>query len=160
LFDVLCSGTSPAWAADKTIGSNALGNPVGAIVGLIFALLLILALIVLTIRFLASKGQVDVRGGIRILAARQIAPNRSVQIISVGHRQFLIGVGEQVSVLAEVSDSDLSESSTGTLAPSSLGRTLAWALHESRQRFGKLGREQLMPGANQKAERREETHVQ
>ncbi len=152
------SGRSFAWAAAHGPGGSPLGNPVGAVVGLLVALGLILVLIVLTIRFLSSRSQVDARGGIRVLAARQIAPNRSVQVISVGHREFLIGVGEQISLLAEVSDTDLSAVSMNTPSPLPLGQAFAAALRQSRQQFGKLEEGNPTPGVSQEIEGRAENH--
>jgi len=89
-------------AASST--TQPLGNPVTAVVNVFVVLILILALAVFSIRFLARRSRVASKGSIRVLAARQIAPNRSVQVIALEDKRFLIGVGTDVTLLADVTD--------------------------------------------------------
>lgn len=84
-------------------------NPQSSVLGLILSLGVVLVLIVLSIRFLASRTHVQQRGSIHVVAARQLAPNRSVQVIEVGGRQLLIGVGEQITLLADLSEDEPQE---------------------------------------------------
>ncbi|WP_067931387.1 flagellar biosynthetic protein FliO [Alicyclobacillus kakegawensis] len=94
---------SVAWAKTPAVDSAA-GNAWLMGLRLLLALGVILALVLLTLRWLGSKGGVPAKGAIEVLAARQIAPGRFVQVIQVENRRYLIGVGEQVSLLADVTE--------------------------------------------------------
>ncbi|MCL6548371.1 MAG: flagellar biosynthetic protein FliO [Alicyclobacillus sp.] len=83
---------------------SALGSPVSAVVHLVLSLALVVVLAVLAIRFLAKRSRTHGGGGIDVVAWRQVGPNRTVQVIDVGGRRLLIGVGEDVTLLADVSD--------------------------------------------------------
>lgn len=81
-----------------------LGNPVWVAFQLLLSLAVVLALAVVAIRYLAHRSRFSQTAAIQVLAARQVAPNRSVQVIEVHGRRYLIGVGDQVSLLADVTD--------------------------------------------------------
>ncbi|MCL6597355.1 MAG: flagellar biosynthetic protein FliO [Alicyclobacillus macrosporangiidus] len=83
---------------------SVLGNPVWVAVQLLLSLAVVLALAVVAIRYLAHRSRFSHTAAIQVLAARQVAPNRSVQVIEVHGRRYLIGVGDQVSLLADVTD--------------------------------------------------------
>lgn len=95
---------APKTTYAATRSADPLGNPVTAWIQIIVSLVLILVLAVFSIRFLARRANVSAKGSIRVLAARQVAPNRSVQVISVQNRKFLIGIGNEVTLLADVSE--------------------------------------------------------
>ena len=48
-------------------------------------------------------------GGGRILENLPLAPNRSVCIVEIAGRVFLLGVGENISLLAEITDDNTVE---------------------------------------------------
>lgn len=87
-----------------TSPKDPLGNPVMSWIQLFVSLVLILALAIFSIRFLAKRSNVALKGSIQVLAARQIAPNRSVQVIAVENKKYLIGVGNEITLLADVTD--------------------------------------------------------
>lgn len=93
-----------ALAASSTTAVPPFANPVPAIIQLVLALVLVIGGILFVIRWLARRAGVQARGAIEVLAARQVAPNRSVQVIAVRDKRFLIGVGDQVSLLADVTE--------------------------------------------------------
>ena len=103
----------------------------GAYVKLIVAFIVVLLLLVLLFRFLGRRVGVVQRGSIDVLAARQLAPNRSVQVVEVGQKRYLLGVGENVQLLADVTDSYTAASEVGT--PGSFGGTLQQVLAELRR---------------------------
>ncbi|MCL6636882.1 MAG: flagellar biosynthetic protein FliO [Alicyclobacillus sp.] len=88
-----------AFAADA---QAPLGNPVAAAFKLMFSLALVVVLAVVTMKWLGRRMQAPEGGMVRVLGARQLAPNRSVQVIEVYGRHYLIGVGDQVTLLAEL----------------------------------------------------------
>ncbi|MFB5191441.1 FliO/MopB family protein [Alicyclobacillus fastidiosus] len=102
-----------------------------AIINLVIALVVVVLLIVLLVRFLAKRANVQQRGAIQVIAARQLAPNRSVQVVEVGDKRYLIGVGEDVRMLAEVTDSY--ESLSPDVDKASFGQALGSALAELRR---------------------------
>lgn len=93
------STTTPSSAVAPQFSS-----PWSALINMILALVVVVALVIVLIRFLAKRANVQSKGGIQVLAARQLAPNRSVQVIDVQGKRFLIGVGDQVNLLAEVTE--------------------------------------------------------
>ncbi|MBF8377230.1 flagellar biosynthetic protein FliO [Alicyclobacillus mali] len=91
-----------AWAAKAE--PIAASGGVWAYIQLVVALVLVLLLIAVLFRVLGRRAGVAARGQIEVVAARQVAPNKSVQVVQVGERLFLIGVGEDVRLLADVTD--------------------------------------------------------
>lgn len=66
---------------------------------------IIVTAIVLLIRFLGRKNQSWMQGrSIRTLGAVGVGPNKSIQLIEVGGCIYLIGVGEDVSLIDKISD--------------------------------------------------------
>ncbi|GMA59018.1 hypothetical protein GCM10025858_35210 [Alicyclobacillus sacchari] len=98
---------------------------------LIIAFIVVLLLLVLLFRFLGRRVGVVQRGSIQVIAARQLAPNRSVQVVEVGKKLYLLGVGENVQLLADVTDSYTVASDAG--AGGSFGTTLQQVLAELRR---------------------------
>ncbi|MCL6631989.1 MAG: flagellar biosynthetic protein FliO [Alicyclobacillus herbarius] len=90
------------WA--KSESASLAANPWLMWIRMFLALGVILALVMLSLRWLGQKGGVPAKGAIEVLAARQIAPGRFVQVIQVESKRYLIGVGEQVSLLADVTE--------------------------------------------------------
>ncbi|NMO96169.1 flagellar biosynthetic protein FliO [Paenibacillus lemnae] len=91
-------------------------------------LAIIVSVIILLIRFLGRKNQSWMRGrSIRTLGALGVGPNKSVQLIEVGDNIYLIGVGEDLSLLDKITDPDevirlkaaiqQEQNPTGTLPP-------------------------------------------
>lgn len=89
--------------ADTSPSTAIGGNPVWTALKLLVSLGALIALAVFGIRFLAKRTQLGGSvGDVRVLAIRQVAPNRSVQVIEVAEKQYLIGVGDQITLLAEL----------------------------------------------------------
>jgi len=90
------------FAANSAV-SNIGGNPVWTALKLLLSLSALICLAILTIRFMAKRtGAGNQTGGMRVLAARQVGPGKSVQILEIDSRRYLIGVGDQVTLLAEL----------------------------------------------------------
>lgn len=82
-------------------GSSALLN----LLKVIFVLAIIVVLIVLLIRFLGRRNQTLMSGrSIRTLGALGLGPNKSIQIIELGGSLYLIGVGENISMMDKITD--------------------------------------------------------
>ncbi|WP_342435876.1 flagellar biosynthetic protein FliO [Paenibacillus sp. FSL L8-0436] len=80
-------------------------NPLLNLLNVIFVLAVIVILIVLLIRFLGRRNQTLMSGrSIRTLGALGLGPNKSVQIIEIGGSLYMIGVGENISMLDKITD--------------------------------------------------------
>jgi flagellar protein FliO/FliZ len=109
-------------AAEETFPPIETGNIAMNLVNVILVLAVIVILIVLLIRFLGRRN-LSMTGGrpIRTIGAVGVGPNKSLQIIELGGSLYLIGVGENISMLDKISDpaevssilSALEEHSTG-----------------------------------------------
>lgn len=89
-------------ATSETLGDS---NPLLSLLKVIFVLAIIVILIVLLIRFLGRRNQTLMSGqSIRTLGALGMGPNKSVQIIEIGGSLYLIGVGENISILDKITD--------------------------------------------------------
>jgi flagellar protein FliO/FliZ len=104
------AGFSGILALTTRVGDAATSQDIGFVnpwamwLRLFLALAVIIAIAVFTIRWLGQKTGVRQVGGIEVLAARQLAPGRFVEVIDVQGKRYLIGVGEQVTLLADVTD--------------------------------------------------------
>lgn len=88
--------------ASGTLGES---SPLLSLVKVIFVLAVIIILIVLLIRFLGRRNQTLMSGqSIRTLGALGLGPNKSVQIVEIGGSLYLIGVGENISMLDKITD--------------------------------------------------------
>ena len=74
----------------------------------IFAVVIVLAYF--TAKFIGGRFNARMTtGGGRILENLPLAPNRSVCIVEIAGRVFLLGVGENISLLAEITDDNTVE---------------------------------------------------
>jgi len=136
-------------ASNTTIAAPALGTPITSVINLFLALAVVVTLAVLTIRFLAKRSNVTQKGTIQVVAARQLAPNRSVQVVEFEGKRWLVGVGDQVTLLAvlidESDDDEVFDGETLSGNPTTFGSVFADALKNVRARYGaKRGDEEGM----------------
>ena len=90
-------------ASSETLGDSS--SALLSLLKVIFVLAIIVILIVLLIRFLGRRNQTLMSGqSIRTLGALGMGPNKSVQIIEIGGSLYLIGVGENISMLDKITD--------------------------------------------------------
>ncbi|GGF80234.1 hypothetical protein GCM10010912_26620 [Paenibacillus albidus] len=88
----------------EPFGSN---NTLLNLMNVIIVLAVIVVLIVLLIRFLGRRNQTLMSGrSIRTLGAMGLGPNKSLQVIELGSSLYLVGVGENISLLDKVTDPD------------------------------------------------------
>ncbi|WAH35393.1 flagellar biosynthetic protein FliO [Alicyclobacillus dauci] len=115
-----------------TKAPSGMPSATSAIANLVIGLVVVILLIVLLVRFLAKRSNVQQKGTIQVLAARQLAPNRSIQIVEVGQKRLLVGVGEDVQLIADVTaDYDVGSPETGERSP--FGQALSSVLADLRR---------------------------
>ncbi|MFC7679595.1 flagellar biosynthetic protein FliO [Paenibacillus sp. GCM10028914] len=90
--------------ASEELGSDTSGYYLQLFYVFVVLAIIVVAIVVL-IRFLGRKNQSWMQGrSIRTLGAVGIGPNKSIQLIEVGDSIYLIGVGEDVSLIDKISD--------------------------------------------------------
>lgn len=86
------------------------GSVILNIVKMIFALFLVLVLIYVVVKLLSSRQKLNNRvRSLENLGGISVGHNKSIQIIRVGHTFYLIGVGENVELLQEITDKEVIE---------------------------------------------------
>ena len=79
------------------------------LVKMVFALLLVLALIYFFLKFINKRNTLHQQRALQNLGGISVGPSKSVQIIQVGSKYYLIGVGDNVEMLNEITDENLIE---------------------------------------------------
>jgi len=78
---------------------------IGSLVAVVLALGLVILLIMLLIRFLAARNQFWARSGaIRHLGGIGVGQHKSVQLLQIGGKLYVIGVGNDVRLLEKIDD--------------------------------------------------------
>ncbi|WP_079480181.1 flagellar biosynthetic protein FliO [Halobacillus salinus] len=123
------SKESPAdGEAENMTGSDA--SLVGTIIKLIFVLILILGLIYGLLKFFNKKNKLFSRNRtMENLGGMNLAPNRSVQAVRIGEQVFILGVGDDVQLVTEVTDENtktslLDREQLGQAQPFKVGRIM------------------------------------
>ncbi|WP_010093411.1 flagellar biosynthetic protein FliO [Ornithinibacillus scapharcae] len=84
------------------------GSLVLNLIQMVFALFLILVLIYLLLKFLNKRNKLFTQvKALENLGGIAVGPSKSIQIIRVGSKLYLIGVGENVQLLEEIEDEQL-----------------------------------------------------
>lgn len=78
------------------------------LVKMFFALLLILALIYLLLKFLHKRNKIYSQvKALENVGGISVGPNKSIQIVRIGSSVYMIGVGENVEMLQEITDENI-----------------------------------------------------
>ncbi|MEN2464562.1 flagellar biosynthetic protein FliO [Ornithinibacillus sp. FSL M8-0202] len=86
------------------------GSLVFDLVKMVFALFLILALIYFVLKFLNRRNKLfNQVKALENLGGIAVGPSKSIQIIRVGSKVYLVGVGENVQLLEEIEDEGMKE---------------------------------------------------
>ncbi|MCR2805023.1 flagellar biosynthetic protein FliO [Paenibacillus soyae] len=109
----------PTYAAADSSGSGVLeeeippipasspGELIGNLVWVMVALALVVALILFAIKWLSKRNQLW--GGnrsMRSLGGIALGQNSSLQVVDIGGRVYIVGVGQQITLLDKLSDPD------------------------------------------------------
>lgn len=77
---------------------------------MILALFLVLGLIYALLKFLSKKNNLQSQQSLQNLGGISVGQNKSIQVIKVGTAHFLVGVGDNVELLHEITDQTLIDS--------------------------------------------------
>ncbi len=80
-------------------------NVAGSLIWVIVALLIVIGLIVVSIRFLAGRSRIwGANRSLRTLGGVALGQNKSMQVVDIGGRIYVVGVGEDVTLLDKIED--------------------------------------------------------
>jgi flagellar protein FliO/FliZ len=86
------------------------GSIVFSLIQMVFALFLILVLIYLLLKFLNKRNKLfNQVKALENLGGITVGPSKSIQVVRVGGKLYLIGVGENVQLLEEIVDEQMKE---------------------------------------------------
>jgi flagellar protein FliO/FliZ len=81
------------------------GEVIGYLLKVLFVLIIIIGMIVVLIKFLAQKNRTFLGNrAITMLGGVQLGPNKSLQLIEIGHSLYIIGVSERIHLLEKIDD--------------------------------------------------------
>jgi len=90
---------------NNTENNNGTGSLVMNIIRMFFALGIVLALIYLLVKLLSKRNKLfNHVNALENLGGLSVGSNKSIQIIRIGDHFYLIGVGENVELLQEITD--------------------------------------------------------
>lgn len=83
------------------------GSLVFDLIKMVFALILVLALIYLLLKFLSKRNKIfNQVKALENIGGISVGQNKSIQIIRIGSRIYVVGVGDNVELLHEVTNED------------------------------------------------------
>lgn len=93
--------------SDEESGGMSNGSLLFTLVKMFFALLLVLGLIYLLLKFLSKRNKLFQQvKALENLGGISLGPNKSIQLVRIGSKIFIIGVGENVEMLQEISEEE------------------------------------------------------
>ncbi|MEK3908333.1 flagellar biosynthetic protein FliO [Oceanobacillus sp. FSL W7-1309] len=96
--------------SDLLTDNNKSSSMAFELVRMFFALLLVLGLIYVLLKFLNKRNKLfNQVKALENLGGISVGQNRSIQIIRIGKRLYLVGVGENVELLQEITDDEVKQ---------------------------------------------------
>ncbi|MGG3451323.1 flagellar biosynthetic protein FliO [Domibacillus aminovorans] len=107
----LCAEEEPAGSGKTDADSKTASEPVGIgfldVVRMVGALVFVVALLYFLLRFINKKSRsYQENHTVRHLGGTALGGSRSVQVVKVGSRVLILGVGENVGLLKEIEDEE------------------------------------------------------
>jgi len=109
-------------------------NMTGSLLWVVFALFIVIVLIVIVIKWLSQRNRSwGTNRSLRSLGGIPLGQHKSLQVIELSGRIYVVGVGENISLLDKIDDPDeaqavldqIEQQSASNWSPTSLKRTLA-----------------------------------
>ncbi|WP_246202539.1 flagellar biosynthetic protein FliO [Virgibacillus doumboii] len=92
----------------ESTGGESGGSLLFTLIKMVFALLLVLGLIYLLLKFLKNRNKLfNQVQALENLGGISVGPNKSVQLVRIGSKVYVIGVGENVEMLQEIKDEEV-----------------------------------------------------
>ncbi|WP_170007403.1 flagellar biosynthetic protein FliO [Bacillus fonticola] len=135
-----CANEAPASVkADEESETSGVGITAWDVLRMIGSLVLVLAILLLILKWIQKKGSPFQRqGGIQTLAGSSLSPKTSMQVVKVGDRVLLLGVGENVQLLGEWTDEQDVEKLLASLQTSE--ESVVPPIDQWMKRFSRIGK--------------------
>ncbi|WP_219836670.1 flagellar biosynthetic protein FliO [Paenibacillus sp. R14(2021)] len=105
VFGWLMTASLASAAVDSDEGKPEIGTGIGYLVWVIVALLLVIGLIILLIKWLASRNRGwGTNRALRSLGGIPLGQNKSLQVVELSGRVYVVGVGEDITLLDKIDD--------------------------------------------------------
>ncbi|MFJ7747057.1 flagellar biosynthetic protein FliO [Peribacillus sp. NPDC097295] len=99
------SHSSDSQSTDQTTNPEKVGITVWEFLRMILATIFVVALLYIVLRFVGKKGKTYQKANsVENLGGTSLGANRSVQLVKVGGRILVVGVGENIQLLKEIDD--------------------------------------------------------
>ncbi len=86
------------------------GSVLFDLIKMFFALILVLALIYIVLKFLNQRNKLTPKGKmLENIGGISLGQSKSIQIIRVGPKVYLIGVGDDINLLEEITDEEMKQ---------------------------------------------------
>lgn len=91
----------------KVATESKVGLSIGDFMRMIFALIFVVALLYVILRFIGKKTKAYQKANfIENLGGTSLGNNRSIQLVKVGERVLIVGVGENIQLLTEINEQE------------------------------------------------------
>ncbi|WP_152444322.1 flagellar biosynthetic protein FliO [Bacillus sp. THAF10] len=91
---------------DKELVANAPSVTFFDFIKMIFALMFVLALLYLALKFINKRNKLGGTRAIETIGGTSLGANKSLQLVKVGDNILVVGVGESISLLKEITDEE------------------------------------------------------
>jgi flagellar protein FliO/FliZ len=110
LVFVIIAVVSPSatlYAADESVLKTDSSGTFTMIVKVIVALVFIIGLFYLIVKLMAQKNKMFQSGrAVKTLGGATLGQNKSIQLVEIGQSLYVVGVGENVNLLAKIEDEE------------------------------------------------------
>ncbi|MFD0711283.1 flagellar biosynthetic protein FliO [Paenibacillus sp. GCM10027626] len=125
-------------------------NIAGSLIWVVFALLLVIVLIVVVIRWLAQRNRSwGANRSLRSMGGIPLGQNKSLQVVEVAGRIYVVGVGDNVALLDKIDDADEVERMLAQLEQQSGGAWKGGAWKDAFSRWRNQSGQDDQPDAGQ-----------
>ncbi|MFF2089021.1 FliO/MopB family protein [Paenibacillus sp. NPDC058174] len=143
----------PAYAAASELNGDSgkpafsdSGNLTGSMIWVVISLFLVIGLIVVVMKFLSQKSRVwGTNRSLRSLGGVALGQNNSLQVVELAGRLYIVGVGENVTLLDKVESGEQAQQIIAALERQSSGSWSGGSVSELLGRFRKRGTEAESP---------------
>lgn len=95
---------------NETTSSNQTGSLVINVLKIVFALALVLILIYVLLLFLKKKNKLSANNqSFETLGGISVGQQKSIQVVRIGNKVYAVGVGNDITMLDEITDQDVIE---------------------------------------------------
>lgn len=121
--------------SDDNISSNQTGSMIINILKIVFALALVLILIYILLLFLKKKNKLSMHNqALETLGGISVGQQKSIQVVRIGEKVYAIGVGNDVTMLDEITDKKMIQQleESATEEPQAITFIQNWLLKKSK----------------------------